>query len=224
MVEGSAAYPQAEYILIRADGGGSNGSRRKQWKYELHRLSNEIGIPIRVCHYPPGTSKWNKIEDGLFSFISMNRRGVPLTDYQTIVDLIRNTRTRKGLSVQCQLDSNKYDLGVQITDEQMLQIKLRGTNSTRIGIILCSLRYSICSIYFWESPYNPGLASFFHTEPSTASSLSHGIFPQYIPPIIIYGVHRSVSKWNMLKQPPPIHPLGCGGILSHHTGAVFITL
>jgi hypothetical protein len=124
--EGNAAYPQAEYILILADGGGSNGSRRRQWKYELHRLSNEIGIPIRVCHYPPGTSKWNKIEHCLFPFISMNWRGVPLTDYQTIVDLIRNTRTRTGLSVQCQLDTNKYDLGVHITDEQMSEIKLRG--------------------------------------------------------------------------------------------------
>jgi hypothetical protein len=124
--EGSAAYPQAEYLLILADGGGSNGSRRRQWKYELHRLSNEIGIPIRVCHYPPGTSKWNKIEHCLFPFISMNWRGVPLTDYQTMVDLIKNTRTRTGLSVQCQLDTNKYELGVRITDEQMLEIKLRG--------------------------------------------------------------------------------------------------
>jgi hypothetical protein len=124
--EGSAAYPHGKYLLILADGGGSNGSRRKQWKYELHRLSNEIGIPIRVCHYPPGTSKWNKIEHCLFPFISMNWRGVPLTDYQTIVDLIRNTKTRTGLSVQCQLDTNKYDSGVQITDEQMLEIKLRG--------------------------------------------------------------------------------------------------
>jgi hypothetical protein len=124
--EGSAAYPQADYILILADGGGSNGSRRRQWKYELHRLSGEIGVPIRVCHYPPGTSKWNKIEHCVFSFISMNWRGVPLTDYQTVVDLIRNTKTRTGLSVQCQLDTNKYDLGVHITDEQMSEIKLRG--------------------------------------------------------------------------------------------------
>jgi hypothetical protein len=124
--EGAAAYPQAEYMLILADGGGSNGSRRRQWKYELHRLSNEIGIPIRVCHYPPGASEWNKIERCLFPFISMNWRGAPLTDYQTMVDLIRNTRTRTGLSVRCQLDTNKYDLGVQITDEQMLEIKLRG--------------------------------------------------------------------------------------------------
>jgi hypothetical protein len=78
--EGAAAYPQAEYLLLLADGGGSNGSRRRQWKYELHGLSNEIGIPIRVCHYPPGTSKWNTIEHCLFPFISMNWRGVPLTD------------------------------------------------------------------------------------------------------------------------------------------------
>jgi hypothetical protein len=124
--EGKAAYPQAEYLLLLADGGGSNGSHRRQWKYELHGLSNEIGLPIRVCHYPPGTSKWNKIEHCLFPFISMNWRGVPLTDYQTVVDLIRNTRTRTGLSVQCQLDMNKYDLGVRITDEQMSEIKLRG--------------------------------------------------------------------------------------------------
>jgi hypothetical protein len=123
--EGSAAYPHAKYMLRLADGGGSNGSRRRQWKYELHRLSNEIGIPIRVCHYPPGTSKWNKIERCLFPFISMNWRGVPLTDYQTMVDLIRNTKTRTGLSVQCRLDTNTYDLGVRITDEQILEIKLR---------------------------------------------------------------------------------------------------
>ena len=124
--EGNAAYPQAKYLLILADGGGSNGSRRRQWKYELYGLSKEIGIPIRVCHYPPGTSKWNKIEHCLFPFISMNCRGVPLTDYQTIVDLISNTKTRTGLSVKCQLDTNKYDLGVRISDEQMLEIKLRG--------------------------------------------------------------------------------------------------
>jgi hypothetical protein len=124
--EGNATYPHAEYMLLLADGGGSNGFRRRPWKYEMHMVSNEIGIPIRVCHYPPGTSKWNKIEHCLFPFISMNWRGVPLTDYQTIVDLIRNIRTRTGLSVRCQLDTNKYDLGVHITDEQMLKIKLRG--------------------------------------------------------------------------------------------------
>ena len=124
--EGKTAYPQAKYLMILADGGGSNGSRRRQWKYELHGLSKEIGIPIRVCHYPPGTSKWNKIEHCLFPFISMNWRGVPLTDYQTIVDLISNTKTRTGLSVKCQLDTNKYDLGVRISDEQMLEIKLLG--------------------------------------------------------------------------------------------------
>jgi hypothetical protein len=124
--EGRAAYPQAKYLQILADGGGSNGSRRRQWKYELYGLSKEIGIPIKVCHYPPGTSKWNKIEHCLFPFISMNWRGVPLTDYQTIVELIRNTRTRAGLRVKCLLDTNKYDLGVRISDEQMHDIKLLG--------------------------------------------------------------------------------------------------
>jgi hypothetical protein len=124
--EGKAAYPQAEYLLILADGGGSNGSRRRQWKYGLYGLSKEIGMSIKVCHYPPGTSKWNKIEHCLFPFISMNWRGVPLTDYQTIVELIRNTKTRTGLSVKCLLDTNKYELGVRITDKQMLEIKLQG--------------------------------------------------------------------------------------------------
>jgi hypothetical protein len=109
-------------ILIPADGGGSSGSRRRQWKYELHKLSNETGIPVRVCHYPPGTGKRNKIEHCLFPFISMNWKGVPLTGYQTMVDLIRNTKTRTGLSVRCRLDTNKCDLGVRITDEQMTEI------------------------------------------------------------------------------------------------------
>jgi hypothetical protein len=112
--EGKASYPQANYLQILADGGGSKGSRRRQWKYELNNLSKELGIPIRVCHYPPGTSKWNKIEHCLFPFISMNWSGVPLTDYQTVVDLISNTTTREGLSVKCQLDTNKYELGVRI--------------------------------------------------------------------------------------------------------------
>jgi hypothetical protein len=124
--EGRAACPHVKCLQILADGGGSNGSSRRQWKYELYGLSKEIGIPIKVCHYPPGTSKWNKIEHCLFPFISMNWRGVPLTDYQTVVDLIRNTRTRAGLSVKCLLDTNKYELGVRISDEQMREIKLLG--------------------------------------------------------------------------------------------------
>jgi hypothetical protein len=113
-------------LMILADGGGSNGWRRRQWKYELYGLSKEMGILIRVCHYPPGTSKWDKIEHCLFPFISTNWRGVPLTDYQTVVDLISNTKTRTGLNVKCLLDTNKYDLGVHISDEQMREITLWG--------------------------------------------------------------------------------------------------
>ena len=124
--EGKASYPRAKYLQILADGGGSNGSRRRQWKYELNNLSKETGIPIKACHYPPGTSKRDKIEHCLFPFISMNWRGVPLTDYQTVVDLISNTKTREGLSVKCQLDMNKYELGVRISDEQMREITLKG--------------------------------------------------------------------------------------------------
>ncbi|MDR2446905.1 MAG: hypothetical protein LBD58_06390 [Treponema sp.] len=111
---------------LLADGGGSNGSRGRRWKYELYMLSNETGVSIRLCHYPPGTSGRNKIERRLFPFISMNWRWAPLTDCQTIVDLIRNARTRTGLSARRELYADKYGLGVHIADEQMPTIKLRG--------------------------------------------------------------------------------------------------
>jgi hypothetical protein len=126
MVESRRQGGLSTYLQILADGGCSKGSRRRQWKYALYGLSKEIGIPIRVYHYPPGSSTRNKIEHALFLFISMNLRGVPLTEYQTIVDLINNTKTRTGLSVKCLLDTDKYELGVRISDEQMLEIKLRG--------------------------------------------------------------------------------------------------
>jgi hypothetical protein len=144
--EGKPAYPHTEYLQILADGGGSNSSRGRQWKYELYGLSKEPGIPIRVCHYPPGTSKWNKIEHCLFPFISMNWRGVPLTDYQTIVDLIRNTKTRAGLSVKCLLDTNKYESGVRISDEQTREIELRGNKFHREWNYTLESTVKICSI------------------------------------------------------------------------------
>jgi len=122
--KGKYAYPYARWLVITADGGGSNGYRRRLWKIELQKFSNEIGIPIRVCHFPPGTSKWNKIEHRLFSFISSNWRGQPLCDYETIVRLIGATTTTKGLTVSCRLDHGKYPTGKKVTDEEMRSIRL----------------------------------------------------------------------------------------------------
>jgi hypothetical protein len=123
--EGRALYPKARRLLITADGGGSNGSRLRLWKLELQRLADETGLYLSVCHFPPGTSKWNKIEHRLFSFISSNWRGEPLRDYRTIVNLIARTTTVKGLTVTCRLDRRKYPTGRKVTAEEMKQVNLR---------------------------------------------------------------------------------------------------
>ena len=122
--EGRRLYPAAQTLLITADGGGSNGSRLRLWKLELQRLANETSLSISVCHFPPGTSKWNKIEHRLFSFISSNWRGQPLQDYETVVKLIARTTTAKGLKVTCRLDRRKYPIGRKVTDEEMQQVHL----------------------------------------------------------------------------------------------------
>ena len=121
---GRRLYPAARDILITADGGGSNGSRLRLWKLELQRLADTTGLSISVCHFPPGTSKWNKIEHRLFSFISSNWRGEPLRDYETIVQLISRTATAKGLKVTCRLDRRKYPTGRKVTDPEMQRIHL----------------------------------------------------------------------------------------------------
>jgi DDE family transposase len=122
--EGRKLYVGARHLLITADGGGSNGYRLRQWKYELQRLADGSGLEISVCHFPPGTSKWNKVEHRLFSFISTNWRGEPLRDYETIVRLIAGTTTAQGLTVTCRLDRRRYTIGRWITDEQMATINL----------------------------------------------------------------------------------------------------
>jgi hypothetical protein len=122
--EGCTLYPQTRDLLITADGGGSNGSRLRLWKLELQKLADETGLAIAVCHFPPGTSKWNKIEHRLFSFISSNWRGEPLRDYETIVQLIARTTTAKGLKVTCRLDRRKYPTGRKVTDEEMKRVNL----------------------------------------------------------------------------------------------------
>lgn len=121
---GRNTYPQADRLLISADGGGSNGYRLRAWKTELAALATETGLEITVCHLPPGTSKWNKIEHRLFSHISMNWRGRPLTSHQVIIDLIAATTTRTGLTVHAELDSGIYPTGIRITDEQMAALPI----------------------------------------------------------------------------------------------------
>jgi hypothetical protein len=122
---GSHSYPQAKRLLITADSGGSNGARVRLWKWELQKLANETGLAISVCHFPPGTSKWNKIEHRLFSFISQNWRGKPLISHEVIIDLIAATTTATGLAVKSKLDSNIYPAGLKVSDQQMAELQLR---------------------------------------------------------------------------------------------------
>jgi hypothetical protein len=123
--EGKRLYPQAQRVLITADGGGSNGYRLRSWKVGLQKLADATGLSILVCHFPPGTSKWNKVEHRLFSFISSNWRGEPLRDYETVVRLIAATTTAKGLSVTCRLDHRKYPVGRKVTDKELAMVNLK---------------------------------------------------------------------------------------------------
>src|SRR5215831_12209610 len=124
-LDGRKSYPAAGRLLICADAGGSNGNRLRAWKLNLQHLADQIQIPITVCHYPPGTSKWNKIEHRLFSFISLNWRGEPLINYETIINLIGGTKTRTGLKVKAVLDTNDYETGIKVSDEQLEEIQIR---------------------------------------------------------------------------------------------------
>ena len=124
-LDGKRHYSGTRRLLICADSGGSNGSRPRAWKLQLQALSDETGMAITVCHYPPGTSKWNKIEHRLFSFISLNWKGKPLVNYETVVNLIGGTRTRTGLKVKAVLDANRYETGVAVSDEDIAQLRLK---------------------------------------------------------------------------------------------------
>jgi DDE family transposase len=121
---GRLRYPNAKRLTITCDGGGSNGSRVRLWKRELQKLADELGLDITVHHLPPGTSKWNKIEHRLFSFITLNWRAKPLVSYQVIIDLIGATTTQTGLKVVCELDNNLYPKGVVVSDEEMAAINI----------------------------------------------------------------------------------------------------
>jgi hypothetical protein len=122
---GKERYPNADRLLITADGGGSNGSRVRLWKLELQDLADELGIPISVCHFPPGTSKWNKIEHRLFSFISQNWRGKPLVTHEVVVQLIQATKTKTGLKVRSALDTAKYPIGRRVSEEEFATINIQ---------------------------------------------------------------------------------------------------
>jgi hypothetical protein len=122
---GRRSYPQAKRLLITADSGGSNGARVRLWKWELQQLADETGLEISVGHFPPGTSKWNKIEHRLFSFISQNWRGKPLISHEVVINLIAATTTTTGLSVKSKLDTNAYPAGLKVTDQQMAELQLR---------------------------------------------------------------------------------------------------
>jgi hypothetical protein len=122
--EGRRLYPRAKSLLITADSGGSNGHRLRLWKLKLQEFADDAHITIRVCHFPPGTSKWNKVEHRLFSFISTNWRGEPLRDYETIVRLIARTTTAKGLKVSCRLDHRRYPVGKKVTAAELSTVRL----------------------------------------------------------------------------------------------------
>lgn len=121
---GRLYYPYAKELLITADGGGSNSWRSRLWKLEIQKFSDETGMQIKVCHFPPGTSKWNKIEHKLFSFISMNWRGKPLTSLQVIINLIGATKSKSGLKVKASMDENIYEKGIKVSDEEFRKINI----------------------------------------------------------------------------------------------------
>jgi len=120
---GCHRFPRASRLMITADGGGSNSSRNRLWRVALQDLANDLELELQVCHFPPGTSKWNKIEHRLFCFITKNWRGRPLTSYQTIVNLIASTTTKTGLTVRAALDANPYEIGVEVSDEQLARVQ-----------------------------------------------------------------------------------------------------
>jgi hypothetical protein len=121
---GKEQYPLANKLLVTADGGGSNSSRSRLWKKELQTLSSELGLEVHVCHFPPGTSKWNKIEHRMFSYITKNWRAKPLVSLEVIVNLIANTTTLKGLTIKAEADKNEYEKGLKVADEELKKINL----------------------------------------------------------------------------------------------------
>jgi hypothetical protein len=121
---GQQRFPHARKLMLMANGGGSNSSRNRLWKVALQSLADELGFPLEVCHFPPGTSKWNKIEHRLFCFITENWRGRPLVSYRTVVNLIASTTTHTGLKVRAALDTSLYETGIVVTDEELARVNI----------------------------------------------------------------------------------------------------
>ena len=121
---GQQRFPKARRLLVMADGGGSNSNRNRLWKIALQDLANELGLALEVCHFPPGTSKWNKIEHRLFCFITKNWRGRPLVSYEIIVNLIAQTTTSTGLTVRAAVDTNHYETGIEVSDAELAKVNL----------------------------------------------------------------------------------------------------
>ena len=121
---GRDLYPDADELLITADGGGSNGSRNRLWKLELQKFVDANELSVRICHFPPGTSKWNKIEHRMFSYITKNWRGRSLTSHEVVVNLIASTTTTAGLRIQAALDTKEYPIGIKVSDYEMQKVKL----------------------------------------------------------------------------------------------------
>ena len=122
---GARRFPHAQEVMITADGGGSNAVRSRLWKVALQEWADELGLPLRLAHFPPGTSKWNKIEHRLFCYITHNWRGRPLLSHEAIVSLIGQTTTETGLGVEAELDTNHYATGIKVTDEEMATLKVK---------------------------------------------------------------------------------------------------
>ena len=146
---GRLRYPTATELLVNADGGGSNGTRVRLWKVALQRLADETGLRITVCHFPPGTSKWNKIEHRMFSYISMNWRGKPLISHEVIVNLIASTTTQTGLKIEAEIDTNLYPKGLRVTDEELKKSTSKKPTSMVNGITPSSRQPESCYSYIW---------------------------------------------------------------------------
>jgi hypothetical protein len=150
---GSPAYPDADRLLITADSGGSNGSRLRLWKTQLAELATETGLRITVCHLPPGTSKWNKIEHRMFSAITLNWRGRPLETHEVVVETIAATTTKTGLSIQAALDTNTYQKGIRITDKVMKAFEATLSGPAFFGP---GFHWSLCCFLAFQ----PGVVNF----------------------------------------------------------------
>ncbi len=152
-VMGRERYPTADRLLITADGGGSNGSRVRLFKVELQKLADETGMTLQVCHFPPGTSKWNKIEHRLFCHISQNWRGKPLISRLAVVELIAATTTAAGLMVRCELDARSYPKGIKVSDEEMASLNITGNSFHPEWNYTVAPRRPVCSEDCWATPY-----------------------------------------------------------------------